>query len=163
MTARSMPSPCLTIPTPEEAGLAEQKTRPNSGDVEEFLAGIIDVSKRAESRVLIEMMQDISGHEPVLWGTMIGFGQYHYKYASGHEGDSFRIGFAPRKGEFSLYVLVAYDGAEAARQADLLARLGKHRAGKSCLYVRKLADVDLSVLRELVEFAFAHMQIRYPQ
>lgn len=143
--------------------MAEQKTRPNSGDVEEFLARITDLSRRAESRMLVEMMQDVSGHEPVLWGTMIGFGQYHYKYASGHEGDSFRIGFAPRKGEFSLYVLVAYDGAESTRQAELLARLGKHRAGKSCLYVRKLADVDLVVLRELVEFAFAHMASKYPQ
>ncbi|MBE7731561.1 DUF1801 domain-containing protein [Devosia sp. CC-YST696] len=158
-----MPSRCLIIPAPEEPGLAEQKTRPHSGDVEEFVARIVDASKRAESGLLVEMMREVSGHEPVLWGTMIGFGQYHYKYASGHEGDSFRIGFAPRKGEFSLYVLVAYDGAEAARQAELLARLGKHRAGKSCLYVKKLADVDLAVLRELVEFAFAHMAGKYPQ
>ncbi len=140
-----------------------QKTQPPSGDVDTFVATLADEAKRADSHALITMMQEISGHPPVLWGSMIGFGQYHYKYASGHEGDAFRIGFAPRKAEFSLYVLVAYDGAEPERQADLLARLGKHRAGKSCLYVKRLADVDLNVLRELTAFAFRHMQQAYPE
>lgn len=143
--------------------MAEQKTRPHSGDVSEFLAQLADPGKRADSEALIAMMAEISGAPPVLWGTMIGFGQYHYRYASGHEGDAFRIGFAPRKGEFSLYVLVAYTGADADRQAALLSRLGRHRAGKSCLYVKKLADIDIEVLRELVAFAFHHMREAYPQ
>jgi hypothetical protein len=142
--------------------LAEQKTRPDTGDVGEFLDSLNDPAKRADSEWLIRMMSEISGHPPVLWGTMIGFGQYHYKYASGHEGDAFRIGFAPRKAELSLYVLVAYDGAETERQTDLLNRLGKHRAGKSCLYVKRLADIDLVVLRELTQFAFEHMRAKYP-
>jgi hypothetical protein len=142
--------------------LAEQKTRPDTGDVGEFLDALNDPAKRADSEWLIGMMSEISGHPPVLWGTMIGFGQYHYKYSSGHEGDAFRIGFAPRKAEFSLYVLVAYDGAETERQTDLLNRLGKHRAGKSCLYVKRLADIDLAVLRELTQFAFDHMAAKYP-
>lgn len=141
----------------------QQKTKPHTGNVGDFLAQVEDPGKRADSQVLVDLLSTVSGHEPVLWGTMIGFGQYHYKYASGHEGDSFRIGFAPRKGDISLYTLVAYDGAAQERQDALLARLGKHKAGKSCLYVRRLDDIDLGVLRELAEFAYAHMQERYPQ
>jgi len=142
--------------------LAETKTRPNTGNVSDFVALLTDAGKRADTEWLIQMMSLVSGHQPVLWGSMIGFGQYHYKYASGHEGDAFRIGFAPRKAELSLYVLVAYDGAEADKQTELLSCLGKHRAGKSCLYVKRLADIDLDVLRELTEFAFAQMQQTYP-
>lgn len=142
--------------------MAETKTRPHSGDVDAFLARVEGPDKQADSRVLVEMMQDVSGAPPVLWGTMIGFGQYHYKYDSGHEGDAFRIGFSPRKGEFSLYVLVAYAGAAQAQEDALLARLGKHRRGKSCLYVRKLADIDLAVLRELVEAAWRFMAEAHP-
>ena len=140
-----------------------QKTQPNSGDVEAFVAAIEDEAKRADSHALIEMMQEISESQAVLWGTMIGFGQYHYKYASGHEGDAFRIGFAPRKAEFSLYLLAAHEGTAAERQADLLGRLGKHRAGKGCLYVKRLADIDMDVLRELSVLAFQHMSQTYPQ
>ncbi|MBJ3784386.1 DUF1801 domain-containing protein [Devosia sediminis] len=143
--------------------MAEQKTKPNTGDVDEFLAQVEDPVKRADSQVLVTMLSEVSGHQPVLWGTMIGFGQYHYKYASGHEGDALRIGFAPRKGDISLYTLVAYDGAAQAEQDALLARLGKHKAGKSCLYVKKLADIDMGVLRELAEFAYAHMAAKCPE
>lgn len=140
-----------------------QKTQPNSGDVDAFIAAIEDDAKRADSHALVAMMQDISGHQAVLWGNMIGFGQYHYKYASGHEGDSFLIGFAPRKAEFSLYILATDEGAEAERQADQLGRLGKHRAGKGCLYVKRLADIDTDILRELSTLAFGRMSQRYPQ
>jgi hypothetical protein len=142
--------------------MAETKTRPNTGNVEEFIAGV-DPAKQADSRKLIEMMRAVSGKEPVLWGTMVGFGQYHYRYDSGHEGDAFRIGFAPRKAEFSLYLLTAYAGSEQEREAELLGRLGKHRAGKSCLYVKRLSDVDETVLRELVEAAWGFMAKRYLQ
>ena len=143
--------------------MAEQKTRPHTGDVTAFLDALDDPGRRQDSQTLIAMMQEVSGQQPVLWGTMIGFGQYHYKYASGHEGDAFRIGFAPRKGEFSLYILVAHDGAEAEQQAGLLAKLGKHRAGKACHYVKKLADIDGGILRALLQCAFDHMQKKYPQ
>lgn len=143
--------------------MGEQKTRPNTGDVGAFLAQVEDPVKRADSQALVEMLSEVSGEMPVLWGTMIGFGQYHYKYASGHEGDAFRIGFAPRKGDISIYTLVAYSGASEEKQAELLSRLGKHKAGKSCLYIKRLADVDSAVLRELAEFAYAHMQTTYPQ
>lgn len=140
-----------------------QKTQPHSGDVDTFLATIADEAKRADSHALIAMMQEVSGSPPVLWGTMIGFGQYHYKYASGHEGDSFLIGFAPRKAEFSLYLLAAHEGQNAERQAGLLARLGRHRAGKGCLYVKRLADIDMHVLRDLCALTVQHMRQTYPQ
>lgn len=143
--------------------MADQKTKPHTGDVDDFLEQVEDPVKRADSHALMSMLAKISGHEPVLWGTMIGFGQYHYKYASGHEGDAFRIGFAPRKGDISIYTLVAHDDAGEDRQRALLARLGKHKAGKSCLYIRRLADVDVAVLRELAESAFEQMQARYPE
>ena len=143
--------------------MAEQKTRPHTGDVDEFLAHVEDPVKRADSQAMTAMLQEISGHEPVLWGTMVGFGQYHYKYASGHEGDAFRIGFAPRKGDISIYTLVTHEGAAANRQAALLAQLGKHKAGKSCLYIRRLSDVDMDVLRELAQLAYAQMLDRYPE
>jgi hypothetical protein len=143
--------------------VADLKTKPHSDDVGAFLAQVEDPVKRADSETLLAMMSEVSGLPPVLWGTMVGFGQYHYQYASGHAGDAFRIGFSPRKGELSLYVLTAYAGSKKEREASLLARLGKHRAGKSCLYVRKLADVDMMVLRELTRSAWDFMQERYPQ
>ncbi|SMQ64615.1 protein of unknown function (DU1801) [Devosia lucknowensis] len=142
--------------------MAEQKTKPHSGDVDAYLAQIEDPTRRADSRELLAMMADVSGHEPVLWGTMVGFGQYHYRYASGHEWDAFRIGFAPRKGDISLYLLGS-DAPDGEPQASLLARLGKHKAGKSCLYVKRLADIDHAVLRELTVHAYARMQKAYPE
>src|SRR5215217_6340340 len=126
--------------------MAEAKTRPGTGDVAEFVAGIADANKRADAEALIALMSTVTGEAPVLWGTMIGFGHYHYRYETGHEGDTFVVGFAPRKAEHSIYLM----GADPQREA-LLARLGKHRAGKGCLYVKRLSDVDVAVLRELVE------------
>jgi hypothetical protein len=137
--------------------MAETKTRPNTGDVDEFLAQV-DEARREDAQAILAMMEDVSGQPPVLWGTMIGFGQYHYRYASGHEGDAFRIGFALRNGDISLYLLSDDENVEA-----LLERLGKHKRGKSCLYVRKLADIDTAVLRELTEAAWTRMAERYPQ
>ncbi|MGB3336016.1 MAG: DUF1801 domain-containing protein [Devosia sp.] len=137
----------------------EQKTKPDTGDVDEFLAQLADPAKRADSHALIELMQDVSGAPPVLWGTMIGFGHYHYKYATGHEGDAFLVGFAPRKAEFSVYLMGTGD---AERREALLARLGKHRMGKGCLYVKRLDDIDLGVLRELAETSVAALRAAYP-
>jgi hypothetical protein len=137
--------------------MAETKTRPNTGDVDEFLAQV-DEARRGDAQAILAMMEDVSGQPPVLWGTMIGFGQYHYRYASGHEGDAFRIGFAPRKGDISLYLL-----SDDEKEEALLHRLGKHKRGKSCLYVRRLADIDTSVLRDLTQAAWSRMAERYPQ
>jgi hypothetical protein len=142
----------------------QAKTKADTGDVDEFIAQIDDPAKRADSHRLIEMMQAVSGERPVLWGNMVGFGQYHYRYASGHEGDALRIGFSPRKAEFSLYVLSAYAFEDIAAQTDaLLARLGKHRIGKSCLYVKRLSDIDMTVLRELAELSLRRMDEAYPR
>lgn len=137
--------------------MADTKTKPTTQDVAEFLDGVENETRREDGRALLAMMQDVTGEEPRMWGpSMIGFGGYHYRYESGHEGDMFRVGFSPRKAELSVYLL---PGAE--RYAELLARLGKHRMGKSCLYIRKLADVDMTVLRELVETSVAEMRRRY--
>ena len=140
----------------------ETKTRAGTGDVDEFLAQLDDPAKREDSYRLIDMLREVSGEEPVLWGTMVGFGKYHYKYASGHEGDAALIGFAPRKAEFSIYLMGTYAPEEIARRDALLARLGKHRMGKACLYVKRLDDIDLDVLRQLVEISVATMRTTYP-
>lgn len=142
--------------------MAEQKTRPHTGDVAEFLGQVEDPQKRADSQVLLEMMQAVSGEPPVLWGTMVGFGQYHYKYPTGHEGDAFLVGFAPRKAEFSIYLMGTYFPEETARRQALLARLGKHRMGKACLYVKRLSDIDLNVLREMTEISVTRLRETYP-
>jgi hypothetical protein len=138
----------------------EQKTRPDTGDVDEFLSQVEDPAKRADSYALIEMMRAVSGEPPVLWGTMIGFGHYHYRYDSGHEGNAFLIGFAPRKAEFSIYLMGTPENA--GQRAALLARLGKHRMGKGCLYVRRLSDIDMEVLRELAANSVAALRVAYP-
>lgn len=141
--------------------MAEQKTRPG-GNVDEFLAGVESDARRADSRTLIAMMGEVTGEPAVLWGTMIGFGHYHYKYASGHEGDAFLVGFAPRKAEFSIYVMGCNFPDVDAERIALLARIGKHRMGKGCLYVRKLADIDLAALRELAELSVRRLREAYP-
>lgn len=141
--------------------MAEQKTRPG-GNVDEFLAGVESDARRADSRTLIAMMGEVTGEPAVLWGTMIGFGHYHYKYASGHEGDAFLVGFAPRKAEFSIYVMGCNFPDVDAERIALLARIGKHRMGKGCLYVRKLPDIDLAALRELAELSVRRLREAYP-
>jgi hypothetical protein len=142
--------------------LAEQKTRPGSGDVHEFLAQIESDTKRADAQVLVELMRSITGEPPVLWGNMVGFGQYHYKYPTGHEGDAFLVGFAPRKAEFSIYLMGSYFPQEILQREALLAKLGKHRMGKACLYVKRLSDIDLDVLRELATISVKRIRETYP-
>lgn len=143
--------------------MADQKTRPDTGNVDAFLAQLDDPTKQRDSLALIGLMQEVSGEPPILWGTMIGFGSYHYRYASGHEGDAMVIGFAPRKAEFSIYLMGSYlPEAEDERNA-LLARLGKHRMGKACLYVKRLSDIDLEVLRALAELSVRIIRKTYPE
>lgn len=105
------------------------------------------------------MLERITGESPKMWGpSIIGFGSYHYKYDSGHEGDMCRLGFSPRKAELVLYVLTEDPG-----QTEKLTRLGKHKTGKSCLYIKKLADVDMAVLEEIATDALSYMNRKYPQ
>ena len=124
----------------------EAKTVPRAGDPEDFIAALSETAQQADCRSLLETFTRLAGEKATMWGpSMIGFGRFHYRYASGHEGEIFRIGFSPRKGKISLYLWPGLDFAE-----PMLARLGKHSRGKGCLYVRRLADIDMAVLEEMV-------------
>ena len=130
----------------------EQKTKPTDQSVNAYLEAVPDAQKRADSFVLLRMMQEIMGEPPRMWGpSMIGFGEYHYKYASGHQGDCFVAGFSPRKGAISLYFTCDIEG----EFAEPLKSLGEFKTGKGCLYVKRLADIDLAVLRSMIETAVA--------
>lgn len=143
--------------------MSELETKPDDGDVAAFIAQVPDPIKREDSHRLIELMQTLTGAPPVLWGTMVGFGQYRYRYDSGHQGDAFRIGFAPRKAALSIYLMGTLGPDMAARRDILLKRLGKHRMGKACLSVKRLGDIDMTVLRELAALSLAQLQVRYPE
>jgi hypothetical protein len=137
--------------------MPDPKTRPETTPISAVIDALPDLARRKDSEILINLMRDITGHEPLVWGSrMIGFGQYHYRYASGHEGDSFLTGFTPRANDFSLYF---HGGFE--QYAALLARLGKHKLGKGCLYLKRLSDVDLTVLREMIEISVAWVRAEY--
>ena len=138
--------------------MAETKTKPTPVSVADFLDAVENPVRRADGKTVCAMMAQITGEEPRMWGpSIIGFGSYHYKYDSGHEGTSCRIGFSPRKAELVLYILNGSEG-----EAELLARLGKHKTGKSCLYIKLLSDIDGSVLGEIIAGSLAYMNARHP-
>ena len=127
--------------------MAELKTKPNEQSVEEFLNGVSDEKRRQDCFAVSELMKRITGEEPKMWGAgIVGFGSYKYKYDSGREGEWFVAGFSPRKQNLTLYIMSGF-----TRYEELLAKLGKHKTGKSCLYINKLEDIDLDVLGEMVE------------
>lgn len=127
--------------------MSANKTGPTKISVDDFLSTLTDEGKRKDSYELIRIMQKLSGEEATMWGpTIIGFGTYHYKYASGKEGDMCRIGFSPRKAEFSLYLTCSADDFSA-----MLEKFGKHKTGKGCIYFKKLADVNRDVLEEMIK------------
>lgn len=129
--------------------MAENKTKMTDASVEDFLNSIEHDVKRADSLRILEMMKKITGLEPKMWGDMmVGFGSYHYKYKSGHEGDIFQVGFSPRKSYLSLYLFYGF------QHHPLMKKLGKHKGGKACLNINKLADVDEDILYKLIEFGF---------
>ncbi len=130
--------------------MAENQTVPTGDDVTAFVDSIADDTRRGEARLLIEVMRDVTGQPPVLWGTsIVGFGQQHLTYASGRELDYFRIGFAPRKAQTVLYPAGGVDNYQ-----DILPRLGKYSTGKGCLYLKKVTDADPAALRELVDRSY---------
>lgn len=136
--------------------MSTQKTLPTGEPVVEFLDGIADERKRADAWRLVEMMEAATGEPAALWsGNIVGFGSYHYRYASGHEGDAPLVGFSPRARAFSIYL-----SCDAETQAERLDRLGKHKMGKGCLYVTRLSDVDEVVLRELIDASVAEARTR---
>lgn len=125
----------------------EQKTRPTPQDVDTFLASIEDEQQRSDAMHLRKVMESVSGKDAVLWGSsIVGFGAYYYRYASGHEGDAPAVGFSPRKANMTVYITGGFED-----QQDTLERLGKHKLGKGCLYIKRLSDVDESVLQELIQ------------
>jgi len=137
--------------------MAEQKTKPNDQSVSGFLDKIADQTRRAECYAILDMMKRVTKTEPKIWSTgVVGFGTYHYKYESGHEGDCFVTGFAPRKGALTLYITAGVE-----RFPKLLAKLGKHKAGKGCLYIKTLGDVNASVLEDLVKQSVEHTKAAY--
>lgn len=134
--------------------MADNKTTPNDQNVEQFLNAIEDERKREDSFKLLELMKQVTGLEPKMWGSsIVGFGSYHYKYASGREGDAILAGFSPRKQNLTLYNMGGFD-----RLDDLLGQLGKHTTGKGCLYIKRLDDVDLATLKTLIEESFKYHQ-----
>ena len=134
--------------------MAENKTKANDASVEEFLNAVPDEKKRADSFRLVQIMREETGEEPVMWGdSIVGFGSYHYKYASGREGDAPLIGFSPRKANLALYITSDFD-----RYGALMDRLGKFTTSKVCLYVKRLSDVDEATLRELVRQSVVDMR-----
>lgn len=139
--------------------MTENKTRETSASVTAFISAVSSEAQRADAIVLAAMMERLSGEPPRMWGpSIIGFGRYHYKYESGRQGESLRIGFSPRKGQTVLYVM----GSFASRDA-LIARLGKIKTGKGCIYVKRLVDVDTAALEQLLQDSLAAMDEKYPR
>lgn len=136
----------------------EQKTKPTPTSAADFIATVEDPKRRADAEAACALLAGATGEPPVMWGpSIVGFGAYHYRYASGHEGDAPLVGFSPRKANLVFYL----SGCDERRD-DLLARLGKHKAGKGCVYVNRLSDVDAEVLREMAVATAAALRERYP-
>jgi len=139
--------------------MAENKTKTTNANVTEFIQNVDNEVKRKDSFELVEIFKSVSGFEPKMYGpTIIGFGNYHYKYDSGHEGDAPIAAFSPRKDS-----LVLYFSPEFETREKLLEKLGKHKNGKSCVYVKKLADIDREILKELLEESIKDITAKYPE
>lgn len=137
--------------------MATNKTQPNNSNVNAFLDSVAEDKKRADSFKLLKIMQEITNESPKMWGSsIIGFGNYHYKYESGREGDFFIVGFSPRKQNLTLYIMPGFE-----RYEKLMADLGKYKTGKSCLYIKSLDDVDMKILKELISNSVSYMNKKY--
>ncbi len=140
----------------------ELKTTATEVSVAEFIAAVPDTRRREEAAVVDAIHRQVTGVAPKMWGpSMVGYGSYHYRYASGHEGEAMRAGFSPRKSAMTVYLMGTYCDRQPEADA-LFARLGKHKTGKACLYINKLADVDLDVLEALVRLSWETMNATYP-
>ncbi len=138
--------------------MADQKTNPTDLSAAAYFDAIDDPARRADCKELDALLRRVSGREPVMWGSaIVGYGSYHYRYDSGHEGDSCLVGFSSRRDAISLYLSGAFESRER-----LLAELGKHRAGVGCVYIKRLADVDARILERLVTESIADLRRRYP-
>lgn len=138
--------------------MPEIKTKKNNTSVKEFISTIESEQKREDSKILIKLYEEITGYKAKMWGSsIIGFGEYHYKYKSGHEGDWPLTGFSPRKANLSIYIMSGFSDYK-----NLLSKIGKHKHSVSCLYVKKLADIDLEILKEMIIDSVKVMKERYP-
>jgi len=138
--------------------MANNKTAVTATPVEDFIDGVSDRRKRQDSMDMIALMRDVTGHEPKMWGSsLVGFGSYHYRYESGREGDFFLTGFSPRKSAFTIYIMPGFE-----RYGALMKKLGPHRTGKSCLYVKNLDAIDRDLLKEIIRDSVARMHEKYP-
>ena len=136
--------------------MSENKTKATDQSVEAFLNAVEHPVRRENALEVVQLMRKVTGEEPRMWGaTMVGFGEYHYKYDSGREGDCYIIGLSPRKASLTIYIMPGYQDL-----SDYLTRLGKHKIGKCCLYINKLADVDMAVLEELLVYGWDKMKHR---
>ena len=139
--------------------MSELKTKPTEVSAESHIAAITNEQQRSDAQTLVALMRRVTRQEPRMWGpSIVGFGSYHYKYASGHKGDSALTGFAVRGNDLVVYIAPDFEGRD-----KLLAKLGKHRTGKGCVYIRRLANVDLKVLETLVARSVAETKRCYPQ
>lgn len=137
--------------------MAELKTKMNDSDIIKFLNGVDDEERRKDCFKLLELFEQLTNEPPKMWGTsIVGYGSYHYKYDSGREGDWFLTGFSPRKQNLTIYITAGFTEYDAIMQ-----NLGKFKTGSSCLYVKKLADIDLDKLKTLVKKSVAYMKKRY--
>ncbi len=139
--------------------MSENKTKATEASVVAFITAVKPDQKRQDAFELLKLMEDTSGYTAKMWGdSIVGLGEYHYKYDSGREGDHMRLGFSPRKNNFSLYIMSGFDEYQ-----DLLTDLGKHKLGKSCLYINKLSDVKIDVLKKIIQASLNYMQEKYPE
>ena len=133
---------------------SQLKTQRNRASVKAFIDGVADEKKRKDARAISALMQDITGEKPAMWGSsIVGFGTYHYKYSSGQEGDWMLVGFSPRKDNLTLYIIPGFKD-----YGELLGKLGKHKTGMSCLYIKSLDDVHVPTLKTLVRQSVRHMK-----
>lgn len=134
--------------------MSDLKTKKNDKDPREFIASVENEKRQADSLVVMELMEKITGEKGTMWGpSIVGFGSYHYKYTSGREGDWMIAGFSPRKQALTIYIMSGFD-----RYEELMNRLGKYKTGKSCLYINKLEDVNMSILEELISLSVKYMK-----
>ena len=137
--------------------MSENKTRPTGKSVDKFLQNVEHPRRKEDSFTLMKIMKEITKEEPVMWGpSIVGFGSHHYKYKTGREGDMPKVAFAPRKSSMTLYVMPGFDDYRT-----LLSKLGKHKTGKACLYINKLSDVNLDVLKEIIRQSYAQTEFKY--
>ncbi|MHA2393786.1 MAG: DUF1801 domain-containing protein [Promethearchaeota archaeon] len=138
--------------------MTNPKTKPTDQNVDEFLKKVENPSKREDSYGILNLMKKITQEEPVMWGnSIVGFGSYHYKYASGREGDWPLTGFSPRKQNLTVYIMSGFEKYE-----ELLSKLGKYKTGKSCLYINKLKDINIKSLKELIDESVKYLKENYP-